>query len=235
MCWGKNEFGRTLGPDGWVVPIQAVYLVPQGKSPVPSRAEAIADVVEEAQGWFRSQTGGRHPLFARDGDSISVKTIRLDRPLSSFADDSHGSATRYLAGHVRGVLGLGETVPLLIVAEATYYYDEEEDYCAWESFPVIVFPLGNCSYSPEIGSTWPYGGSRTIAHELTHLLGAVPECAPNHIPSNGAHVDDDISDIIFHKGTDWENIVLDFGNDDYYLHGRADCYDIDRNPLLAYE
>ncbi|MCY4134174.1 MAG: hypothetical protein OXG30_04575 [bacterium] len=223
----------SVGPDAGVVPIQAVYLVPQGKSPVVFRAEAIAAGVVEAQRWFRSQTEGRHPLFARDRNSVSVKTIELDRPLSRFA------GTTDLADHVREALRLPARTPLLIVMEASFYPDGASDFlCARHSGSVIVFPLANCSFSPEPGDRWPNRFSSVIAHELVHLLGAAwrqRKCAPNYLPIG--HVDDDANDVIYAGpgGRNWVNPVLDSGNDDYYLHGRTDCYDIDRNPLLVSE
>jgi len=223
----------SVGPDAGVVPIQAVYLVPQGKSPVVFRAEAVAAGVVEAQRWFRSQTEGRHPLFARDRNSVSVKTIELDRPLSRFA------GTTDLADHVREALRLPARTPLLIVMEASFYPDGASDFlCARHSGSVIVFPLANCSFSPEPGDRWPNRFSSVIAHELVHLLGAAwrqRKCAPNYLPIG--HVDDDANDVIYAGpgGRNWVNPVLDSGNDDYYLHGRTDCYDIDRNPLLVSE
>ena len=64
------------------------------------------------------------------------------------------------------------------------------------------------------------------AHELMHLLGAAPSCAPN--VHDGSHVMDDPRDVLY-TGRDvtwWSERVLDVARDDYFGHGRSDCLDI---------
>ena len=68
-------------------------------------------------------------------------------------------------------------------------------------------------------------------HEILHVLGTVPSCAPNWIPGN--HVSGDERDVM-QAGTGarhWPP-VLDVGRDDYFRHGRTGCLDIAHSPFV---
>ena len=230
-CWGQNDFGQTNAPLR-LVPIQAVYAIPVDAEPVEGRDQAIAHEVTEMQRWFRSQTDGKHPTFARDDMSISVITVTLTQAFSEY----FGNETRFF-NEIYDLTGTASGSPLLILLEGGF---DDTKACGWESSGRVVIPLATCSFTPSSNSEWPSGASYLIAHELTHLLGAVQPCAPNHNEHSPSHVNDSNRDLIY-SGTepgwnrDWQNLVLDFGNDDYYNHGRDDCYDIAHNPLLARE
>lgn len=78
----------------------------------------------------------------------------------------------------------------------------------------------------------------TMIHEVFHLMGAVPNCAPN-LDRNGAHVNSSESgwrDLMSPGGAvsanSMDEIEIDFGRDDYYGHGRPDCLDIARSPYF---
>ena len=210
-----------------LVPIQAVYAIPSGLSPVAGRELAIADTVAEVQRWFRTQTGGRHPLFARNGSSISVVTVHLSR-----SDDELPDHNADFIDEIHQQLGRSQDAPLLIVSEGEF---AQNSACGWNDQPAVVIPMGNCDIAPRARAEWPSGATYIVAHELTHLLGAVKPCAPNH--DGTSHVDDDNRDILYlgPKSRDWSNLTLDVGHDDYYRHGRDGCYDIAENPLLAAE
>lgn len=208
-------------------PIRAVYAIPSGVAPVATREQAIANTVAEVQRWFRTQTGGEHPLFARNGSSISVETVRLTLTESELPDRNSG-----FIANIRNQLGADPNTPLLIVSEGKFARDSA---CGWQPQQAVVIPLGNCGIALQVDSEWPKGATYIVAHELAHLLGAVKPCAPNY--EGTAHVDDDNRDLLYHGpgSRDWANLTLDVGNDDYYRHGRDDCYDIADNPLLATE
>ncbi len=237
-CWGANSNGRadppvsyepsgtapevvTAVPPGDHDVIQAVYVVPSDKSPLEGQDAAIAHEIGEVQSWFDAQTDGAHPVFARDGDSILVTTVQLSGSLEEF------DTVARILDEIRATADQ----PLLLVVEGRL--DKEIDACGWTAGTVVVIPIDNCSSRPLRGSGWPFGGTYLIAHELTHLLGAVPSCAPNY--DGTSHVDDDRRDILYlgAEGRDWDNIMLDPGNDDYYKHGRSDCPDIANSPLLG--
>ena len=228
-CHGAAAWGwANPGPDGDSVAVQAVYAVPDGESPVSTRREGVADAVSAAQAWFRSQTSGRHPVFVRTGNSIDVKAIRVGAP-PTVEEPNHGRA---MAAEIRATLGLPPYVPLLIFMEGKF---ETFGACGWTSGYFTMIPIANCDIAPEIGARWPSGNSYIVGHELTHLLGAAPECAPHN--DGGSHVTDDNRDVIWRGsgGRDWPDLELDVGHDDYYMHGRDDCFDIANHPLLRIE
>ena len=71
----------------------------------------------------------------------------------------------------------------------------------------------------------------TMIHEVFHLMGAVANCAPNQ--GRGAHVVDHDLDIMSNSSAPhWEWTYIDYGNDDYYGHGRSDCVDISTSPYF---
>ena len=228
-CHGFGAWGwanSAHGDDG--IAIQAVYAVPDGEWPVSSRPEGISDAVSAAQTWFRSQTKGRHPIFERTAGTIDVKAIRVG-PSPTVAEHTNGGT---MAAEIRAMLGLPPFAPLLIFVEGKF---ETFSACGWKTENYVVVPIGNCNIEPESGTTWPYGASYIIGHELTHLLGAATTCAPNH--DGTSHVNDDNRDVIWlgPSARDWDNLMLDVGHDDYYMHGRDDCFDIANHPLLRTE
>ena len=71
----------------------------------------------------------------------------------------------------------------------------------------------------------------TMIHEVFHLMGAVADCAPNQ--GRGLHVVDHDLDIMANStAPHWEWTYIDYGNDDYYGHGRSDCVDISTSPYF---
>lgn len=207
-------------------PIQAVYVVPQDVEMVDSREKAILFVVSEVQRWFRSQTDGRHPIFEDIGWSLSVVPVRLPQTASELRSESIP-----IRSEIYKELGAESGTPILIFYEGEY---GDPDSCGWATKQYVMIPMENCSIYPELRG-WPYGSSYLVAHELTHLLGAVGSCAPNY--DGDGHVNDDNRDVIYAgpQDRDWENLVLDVNNDDYYMHGRDDCPDIANHPLLVRE
>ena len=174
------------------------------------------------QSWFDTQTGGAHSVFARDGDSISVVTFNLP---ATWEEVRTG-----IEVEIRATLPATVGQPLVLYVEGELLYPMGA--CASANELVVRIPMDNCGIRPLQGSVWPQNAPYVLAHELTHLLGAVPSCAPNFY---FAHVIDDRRDVLYSGpgGRDWDNLMLDPGNDDYYNHGRSDCPDIADSPLLG--
>ena len=77
------------------------------------------------------------------------------------------------------------------------------------------------------------GFALTMLHELLHVFGAVPSCAPNYINLGGGHVNDDPNDLMFAgPGADRSgDVVMDAARDDYFRHGQTDCLDTADSPF----
>ncbi len=223
-CWGIT--GDAAADPSITNAIQAVYVVPSDQTPYQGQEAAIAHEIGEVQSWFDTQTGGKHPIFVRDGDSFSVVTVNLSGPIEEFT-----SITPILA-EIRAAVPavFGHALAIYIEGE---FNPRETRSCGWARAREVVIPIGNCDIRPANGSAWPYAGTYLLAHELAHVLGAVPSCAPNE--DGTSHVSDDNRDLLYNgpEGRDWANLMLDPGNDDYYMHGRDDCFDIADSPLLG--
>ncbi len=210
--------------------IQAVYVVASDVTPVANRQSAIAANIETVNQWFAEQTGGRTPIFNRDGaGSISVPIVTLAESKATIAGSLDGDAT-FEAQIEAAVAGASDS-RLFIVYEGT----ESSGACGYAG-RLLVIPTENCNIFPNASARFPYGITYLMAHELTHMLGAVPSCAPNYLP--GGHLTGDPRDILYQPtattpGRDWQNLMLDPGNDDYFNHGRSDCRDIADSPLLS--
>ncbi len=209
--------------------IQAVYLVASDVSPVADRQSDIAANIETVNAWFAEQTDGRTPMFHRDGSgAVTVPLVTLNETKATIAGAADGDAT--FEAQIEAVVAGADSRRLFIIYEGT----ESSGACGY-SGRLLVIPTENCGIFPNASSSFPYGITYLMAHELTHMLGAVPSCAPNFVP--GGHLSGDNRDILFQPSAgnprDWNNLMLDPGNDDYYNHGRSDCTDIADSPLLS--
>ncbi len=79
-----------------------------------------------------------------------------------------------------------------------------------------------------------------LLHEILHVIGFTPTCAPH--ASNDiwrAHVNDSPTDLMYGPdathtaGWNWSNAVLDFNRDDYYRANVPGCPDLSSSPYLA--
>lgn len=209
-------------PDRFV----AVYATPQGVAPVVGRIAAISHEVTVVQQWYDGQTGGRHPLFRMSGGSPAV--VELQLPISASALSNSTSPESLIWAEIADEPSLAGAKPVVYLEGVS-----TGSYCGRNGGYMVFIPMDSCGIYPSVTSAWPYGSTYLLAHEVTHSLGAVPSCAPHH--GNGSHVIDDPRDLVYAGSSprDWANLMLDPGRDDYYLHGRSDCADIDDSPLLG--
>ena len=235
-CWGGNEYGQTDAPAG-LAQIQVVYAVPSDVEPLPNRDLAIAQEVSEVQAWFRGQTGGRHPMVKVDDSSISVITVRLSRTAREIPELDGHLFEKHIVDDIYQQLGARRDTPLLIYFEGKASLYRDDPTCGWTVNGYVFFPMGNCSLEPMTRSPEPSGAAQLVARQVTHLLGGILTCAPNHDEESPWAVTDSRRDLLFSEfdGSLWPNVVLDYGNDDYYMHGRVDCHDIADDPMLVRE
>jgi hypothetical protein len=130
------------------------------------------------------------------------------------------------------------------------YYDglfvTAEGYCGLAAYPpdgagqtAVLLLRG---YNPTTDTVCPrqftksadYTGffEMTILHEVLHLLGMVPSCAPNDLDG---HVSDNPQDLMYSEYDGSYSplyMVLDYHNDDYYGHGNPTCPDLARSSFL---
>lgn len=203
----------TTGAD----PITAVHLVPSDRDPVAGLSEAAAGELASVNQWFVDQAGNAGLDFARDAAGINVRVLQVDMPASELRSNPQVRA----ALDANGITGV-----------AVVFIEAAGPACGSTGAGTSVMWMSVCNIYPS-GNAFPYGGTYLAAHEIAHLLGAVPSCAPNRV--DGGHVDDSNRDLLYsgRENRDWDNLVLDVGRDDYFGHGRSDCPDIADSPLWA--
>ena len=79
-----------------------------------------------------------------------------------------------------------------------------------------------------------------LLHEILHVIGFSPSCAPHASASAFPdHVNDSPTDLMYGPdathtaGWNWANAVLDFNHDDYYRANIPGCRDLSNTPYLA--
>ena len=197
---------------------RAVYALAADQTETPGYVAGITATIEAVNGWFATQTGGRIPRWLE-----GVKVVKLARPASDY--ESAGGLTRMHAD-LEAVYPLPTASQKSVVWTQTNHPDGA---CASARAGVAWMTEKTCNIVPVAPTTWPFNASYVTAHELVHLFGAVPDCAPN---SDGSgHVTDDARDILFAGARDFNNLVLDAGRDDYFGTNGSTCLDIATSPL----
>ena len=201
--------------------VHFVYAYASDQAPV-AREEAVAGAANATNQWFSAQTDGRLIRFDTSGGRIEVTRLRTSRTKAQMeAGDTIANIRSELS-----LAGLGGLKAMVVFYEGT----TPDGYCGVTSGTLILMPMARCAIYPG-SSGWPYDGSYLLAHELTHLLGAVPFCAPHYL---GAHAGDSPRDVLYGGplGRDWAHLELDTNHDDYYLAGIGGCSDVGSAPYF---
>ena len=134
----------------------------------------------------------------------------------------------------------------LYVVHYDGFFVTQEGFCGLASYPPdgagITAVLLLRGYNPNLDLTCPRQFTQsedftgyfemTILHELLHLMGMAPSCAPHY--SDG-HVSDSSQDLLYFQydgGYSPLYTYLDLHNDDYYNHGNPECPDLARSIFL---
>jgi hypothetical protein len=81
--------------------------------------------------------------------------------------------------------------------------------------------------SPTLPGYFEFG----MLHEILHVLGYVPTCAPRH--TLAGHVSEPTNDLMYAGTSPWQlPPSLDIGNDDYFNHSIPSCPDFADSPYL---
>ena len=219
--------------------VHVVYAIPaDGVDRALDTNGTIAGTVSVWETWLAGQTGGsalRLDTYQGGDDITFVRLPQSDAEIASFGV------------YVRDVIEADLKAAGLIVAGKIYavYYDGSSVFScgggAWP--PVLPGPVGalylhgappgaprcdtNVFASP--------GGKPgyldfVMLHELLHVLGFVPSCAPHSVLSG--HVSDSPTDLMYAGPLPWYPETLDVGHDDYYRAHIPGCPDLSDSPYL---
>lgn len=196
---------------------------------------AIARSVSSWEYWLCGQTGGKGLKLDTRKGKLDVTFVRLnatDNAIMTGADSwyQNSSSNPYVRDDIEARLRKLR----VISSNKLYaiYYDGHSNWsCGGGAWPPTLpgqvaaeymqgGRLGDvpCENNQPIGTdpTAPGYLDFDILHELMHTLGLVPSTAP-HLTLAG-HVSDTPTDLMWAGNQPWglPNLVLDYGNDDYY-------------------
>jgi hypothetical protein len=227
MPWcGTSSSAIDRQPDG--TPGFAVHVAYVRAPDAPDRfAEFVPRIVGDIaaiDAWWRTQDSTRTPRFdlypfpcASAFGTLDVTNLTLEQGVAGINEAFATILTLLAARH-----GFHEPEKLYLVYYdgSTRQTDPEGETCGQGAAPNGVLPgmavvyLDSCSASVD-----DFYRPTVAVHELTHVLGAVPDQAP-HVCQSG-HVCDVADDLMAAtlSDTSLEGHVLDGGRDDYYGHG----------------
>lgn len=207
--------------------------IPSDQQEPGGAVAAIRAEAGEVTAWFRSQSAnGAEPRWIRDGAGrIDVRVVRLPKTTAEYnAGDQRPvlsdvkAASRATSGVVADVVWINAGTPANHPCGIATSYRIGEG--PWTPEGAVLWQTA-CDITPSAAARWPDGGTYLLAHEMTHLFGAVRECAPHH--DGTGHVTGSMNDVLNIEGVDWTDIRLDPGYDDYLYTGN-DC-DIATSPM----
>ncbi|MDA0173144.1 zinc-dependent metalloprotease [Solirubrobacter taibaiensis] len=198
---------------------RAVYALAADQTETPGYVAGIVATIGAVNGWFATQTGGATPRWL-DG----VKVVKLAR---AAADYEAADGLARLHADLEAAYPLATSTQKSVVWTQTNHPDGA---CASARAGVAWMTEKTCNIVPVAPTTWPFDASYVTAHEMVHLFGAVPDCAPN---SDGmGHVTDDPRDLLYSGPLPRDpDLTLDFGRDDYFGTAGSTCIDIAASPL----
>jgi hypothetical protein len=192
--------------------------------------------------WLEGKTAARLRYDTYQGD-LDISFMQLEYSAEQISD--LGTRVLQLMEYEIKTRGFDTSNKLYVI-----YYDgffvTNEGYCGLAAFPPegagVTATLLLRGYSPRHDLVCPrqftqsadYTGyfEMTILHELLHLMGMVPACAPN---SHDGHVSDNSQDLLYHQYDGSYSPLytyLDYRNDDYFGHANPDCPDFARSVFL---
>ena len=220
-----------------------IYAVPKdGRDDLLDVNGTIALSAEAMDNWLEGKTGHRLRYDTFQGQ-LDISFLPLDAD-SQTINDLDTDILAYIEHKIK-TLGFDSSHKLFVV-----YYDgfftTQEGYCGLAAYPpegagqTAVLVLRG--YNPTYDTVCPRQFTKsadftgyfelTILHEVLHLLGMVPDCAPHDADG---HVNDSAQDLMYYEYDGSYSPLytyLDYHNDDYYNTGKLDCPDLARSAFL---
>ena len=197
-----------------------------------------------ANRWFALQSGGSQLRYDTYNGALDVSFMRL--PYTAEVLNILGPSIVQGFDQTLRDLGFDTSHKLYIV-----FYDGEFNLegdslaCGQSTQPPTTWGLSAAIYlrgyspqfnmlscpPPALSAEEPGFLELVLLHEIFHLMGAVPECAPHEAAS---HVSDNQADLMSDQLASAElgELRLDIGRDDYFAHGSLACPDLARSVFL---
>ena len=235
--------------------VKVMYVLPSdGPDRQLDQNRALATSVESWTRWVERASGGQrlrldtyqgaldiafYRLPRTDADVSSFGIAAIDEIQASISAAGYNSPSKIYAVYYGGnnMLHCGQSLRSGGQAIAGAFLEARPAAfapCLQQTVPTNRTP--GLTTSPDTPGYWEF----VMAHEVFHMLGAVPSCAPHF--SSGTHVNDSPTDLmgVFTRpgvapddpAVRWNPSVIDFNRDDYYRHGRA-CPDVAQSAFLT--
>jgi hypothetical protein len=210
-----------------------------------ARAPAIVADLTTIDTWWRGQDPTRRPrfdLFAFPGcledlSRLDLSIVRLPHDSAFYAVDGSSAINRLSTDLTAPPSSLGDSQKKYIV-----YFDgpvQDNRLCGIAfTTPNLTGRLGYAVafLASLCGGDLGAGGlaADTVAHEMTHDLGALPRPGPPHAcPGNEGHVCDGQFDLMYPFVQPLGRAILDINRDDYYAHSGT-WWDVQDSSFLEH-
>lgn len=242
---------RTTGdmPDEAGGPqVHFLYVVPSdGADRQLDTNGGMEQSVARIQHWFEAQTGDQALRIDTYKGTPDITFVRLPH------SDAQATSTYAWPLWVMGedLVAAGFNNPAKVYAA---FYDGHSTWaCGGASAPALpklgamylqAWPKNDarpCSDAPGFGTGTDRPGYFEIGllHEILHVTGFSPRCAPHASNDHWRdHVNDSPTDLMYgpdaksSAGWNWSQAVLDFNHDDYYRAHIPGCPDLSESPYL---
>lgn len=256
--WCGNDAVATDRPDVAGPNVHVIYAFPaDGADRFDERSHQIANELAAIDLWWRRQDPTRAPrldVFPFPGcttklGALDISKVRLPQPGAYYAPDRTGALTGR-GRHLRLQEALN-AAPFGFGSPAKKYlgfYDgpAADRGCAGGTigrpttggvFDYAWVYLGGVGCPNDFGAGGAFAA--IAAHELVHVLGALPRPFPSpgppHPCADQTHVCDSDADVIYglpYSGQNLDQRALDAGRDDYYGHS-GPWWDVQDSPYLT--
>jgi hypothetical protein len=229
--------------------VHFLYVVPSdGADGQLDTNGAMEQSIARIENWFVKQTGNQGLRVDTHNGVPDITFVRLPR--------SNAQAAATFAG------------PLWVMGEdlfAAGFRDPAKVYAVlYDGLSTLACGGAKSPALPKLGAMfiqgWPTNDPRPcrdapgfgtgadrpgyfeigLLHEILHVIGFAPSCAP-HVSDDPwrDHVNDSPTDLMYgpdarsRSGWNWANAVLDFNHDDYYRANVPGCPDLSSSPYVA--
>jgi hypothetical protein len=188
--------------------------------------------------WFAVKTGKKLRFDTYGGGKLDVTYLALPRTDAQM--NVNRSSVRKELEEQLYLLGFDALDKMYLV-----YYGGDGENCGRGAWPpelpgnvaaLYIGEVSGCRTVPFAAGTEPPAFLEFLAlHEMLHVLGFVPSCAPNY--ARTGHVNDSVNDVMY-SAEDTGTVLgqpseLDVNLDDYFTHGAVPgCLELSNSAFL---
>ncbi|HEY4057892.1 MAG TPA: hypothetical protein VGM39_14860 [Kofleriaceae bacterium] len=195
----------------------------------------IANSVAAWNKWFGTASGdGRKFRLDTYNGALDITFARL--PETEAQLSAQGA---FIRDHIENDLQAGGQIKATKIY-AVYYDGPTTFSCGGGAFPptlighVGAFYLKGAIPSAPTCDSNPWAGPNgtpgyrefAMIHELFHVIGAAPICAPHQVTDMNGHTSDGATDLMYAGNLPWNPSQLDIGHDDYFDTTSSTCLDV---------